>query len=170
MRALLLASLLAIAAPAAAQSTGFDRLTPSLPTAGERHAADIASWGTAIAAVTLDGVATWRQHCRSQWDECEGAIVRSGLRVGITYGAAFLVKRIVQRSRPCAPDCGIDDPSSSFYSAHTAIAFSTVGGSRLAFSLPLAVGTGGLRVAAGKHWLTDTLVGAGAGLLVSRIR
>ncbi len=50
------------------------------------------------------------------------------------------------------------------------VGFSTVGSSRLAFSLPLAIGTGGLRVAAGKHWVSDVLVGAGVGLLTSRIR
>lgn len=92
------------------------------------------------------------------------------LRTGVTYGLVGLAKWLLPRERPCAPACGIDGADQSFFSGHTAIAFSTVGGPRLAFSLPLAIGTGNLRVAAGKHWITDVLVGAGVGLATSRIR
>lgn len=147
-----------------------DGLTPPLPTAGERRAADIASWGTVVAAVALDAHATWKTHCEDSWDECEGAMVRSALRVGLTLGVTQLVKMAVHRQRPCANECGFDSPNSSFYSMHTALAFSTLGGPRLAFALPLSVGTGGLRIAAGKHYLTDVLVGVGVGALTSRIR
>lgn len=149
---------------ARAQSTSFDRLTPPLPTAGERRAADIASWATAIAAVALDTKASFEAPDRTR------ALEREGARLGIVYGAAFAVKYLVHRGRPCAPDCGIDNPDFSFFSAHTAVAFSTIGGPRLAFTLPLAVTTGGLRIAAGKHWLTDVLAGAGVGWLTSRLR
>jgi membrane-associated phospholipid phosphatase len=83
-----------------------------------------------------------------------------GLRLGVTYGAAFAAKKLVHRERPCAPlDCGIDNPDFSFYVGHTALAFSTLGGPRLSVALPLAISTGGLRVAGGKHYLTDVLVG-----------
>jgi membrane-associated phospholipid phosphatase len=164
-------ALLAACRVAGAQALPIDRYTPPLSTAAERHAADVASWVTVSAAVALDAHATWKTHCQGSWDECEGAIVRSGLRVGVTYGAVFLVKALVHRQRPCAPsDCGSDSPDFSFYSAHTALAFSTLGGPRLAVSLPLAIGTGGLRIAAGKHYLTDVLTGAAVGALTSRIR
>lgn len=162
MKTVLLLVMLA-ASPAAAQSTALDRLTPALPEGG-RLTADIASYVLPAVLVTLDTLASWKAPDRARAFELQGA------RIGITYGAAFLVKGLVHRSRPCAPACGIDDPTSSFWSAHTAIAFSTVGGPRLAIALPLAIGTGGLRIEAGKHWLTDTLAGAGAGWLASRLR
>lgn len=140
------------------------------PTAAERHAADLASWVTVGLAVAGDVVGTWQGHCRDTWDHCEVALVKSGLRYGVNIGATQLVKHLVHRDRPCAPSCGVDAPDQSFFSGHTAIAFSTVGGARLAFSVPLAIGTGGLRVAAGKHWASDTVVGALVGLATSRIR
>ena len=90
-----------------------------------------------------------------------------GARIGVTYGVGLAVKGLTKRDRPCAPDCGLGD---SFYSLHTALPFSAVGGPRLAFVLPFAISTGGLRVAADKHWLTDVLAGAGAGYLASLIR
>lgn len=144
-------------------------MLPSMAAAQDyKKASDIASWVTLGTAVALDAHATIGK-CDGQ-DECYHAIVTTGLRVGITLGATALVKHFVQKDRPCAPACGIDSPDSSFFSGHTALAFSTVGGPRLAFSLPLAIGTGGLRVAAGKHYWEDVLVGAGVGLLTSRIR
>lgn len=148
--------------PVSAQSVALDKLTPALPTAGERAAADWASWGTALTAVALDTKASWDAPDRLHAFELEGA------RIGITYGAVFLVKALAHRARPCAPSCGVDNPESSFYSAHTALAFSTLGGSKWALSL--GVTTGGLRVAAGKHWLTDVLTGAFAGWATSRVR
>lgn len=163
-------ALVCVARPVAAEPLPVDRFTPPLPTVGERHAADVASWITAGAAVALDVHATWNTHCQSSWDECEAALVRSGLRVGVTYGAVFLIKALVHRERPCGIDCGIDDRYASFYSAHTALAFSTLGGPRLAVSLPLAISTAGLRVAGGKHYLTDVLAGAAIGAVTSRIR
>ena len=135
-----------------------------LPTETQRKVADAASWATAFTTVALDTRASWdcldRRRC----------FTTQGARLGVTYGVVYLVKKIVYRKRPCYPDCGIDNQFSSFYSAHTALAFQSVGGPRLMFTIPLSIGTGGLRVAAGKHWITDTLVGAGAGLITSRIR
>ena len=141
-----------------------EEVRAALPSASGRQAADIASWGTALTAVGFDTNASWdcadRAHCFQM----------QGIRIGVTYGVVWIAKRVVGRDRPCAPECGIDNPHSSFYSAHTALAFQTIGGPRLSVSLPLAISTGGLRVMAGKHWITDTLVGAAAGLLTSRIR
>lgn len=168
MKALFLFVLLVIARSAGAQALPIDSLTPPLPNATARTMADVASWATVIAAVALDAKATIGG-CHSQ-DVCYRAVLFTGLRVGATYGAVFAAKQLVHRTRPCAPACGIDNPDFSFYSAHTALAFSAIGGPRLAISLPLAVSTGGLRVAAGKHYLTDVLVGAGVGLATSKIR
>ena len=135
-----------------------------LPTEMQRKVADAASWATALTTVALDTRASWDCPDRRRCFTTQGA------RLGVTYGVVYLVKKLVHRKRPCYPDCGIDNQFSSFYSAHTALAFQSVGGPRLMFTIPLSIGTGGLRVAAGKHWITDTLVGAGAGLLTSRIR
>ncbi|MEY4762542.1 MAG: hypothetical protein RLZZ200_2398 [Pseudomonadota bacterium] len=179
VKRIVLSIVLAVSLPRlAAAQTSFDRFTPALPTEGERRVAEIASWATLLTAVALDARATIGK-CDGQ-DQCYRAVVMTGLRVGVTLGATALVKKLVHRTRPCAKGfsdaagydsaCGIDDPDASFYSGHTALAFSTLGGPRLAFALPLSVGTGGLRVAAGKHWLTDVLVGAGVGALTSRIR
>lgn len=153
-----------IASSSYGQAVGIDKWTPSFPTAGERKAADIASWVTVLTDVALDTRASWQSEDRRR------AFLLQGVRIGVTYGAAFPVKKLIRRQRPCAPSCGTDDPSQSFYSAHTALACSTLGGPRMAFSLSLAGGTGGLRVGADKHWLTDILAGCAAGLATSRIR
>lgn len=149
---------------ASAQPLPIDRPVHAFPSAGARQAADVVSWGTVLAAVALDTKASWDNPERGR------AFALQGVRLGVTYGAVLIVKQLTHRIRPCAPACGIDDPSSSFYSAHTAYVFSTLGGPRLAVSLPLAVSTGGLRIVAGKHWLSDVLVGAGVGFLTSKIR
>lgn len=141
-----------------------------LPTAGERKAADIASWATDVTVIALDVRATWKAHCEDTWDACEAALFKTGLRYGTVYGATFLLKKAFARTRPCAPACGSDNPDFSFPSGHTASAFAAVGGPSIYVAVPLAVTTGGLRIAAGKHWLTDTLFGAGIGLAASRIR
>ncbi len=159
-----------MAAPVFGQALPIDKWTPPFPTAGERNAADIASWVTVAATVALDAKASWDCGPDATGESRAQCFVRQGLRTGITYGAAFAVKTLVHRTRPCAPDCGIDDPSQSFYSAHTALAFQAIGGPRLAFVLPLAIGTGGLRIAADKHYLTDVLTGAAVGWAVSHIR
>lgn len=149
---------LMLVTPAYAQSTGFDRLTPPLPTAGERRAADIASLVTVGAALALDFKAAWDSRERTH------DLQLFAVRAGITYGWASIAKGLVNRRRPDGSN------NLSFYSMHTAYAFSTLGGPRVAVSLPLAVSTGGLRIAAGKHYLTDVLVGAGVGALTSRLR
>lgn len=150
-----------------AQSVALDRLTPAFPTVHERKAAEIASWATVLVALALDTKASWDRPDRVR------AFLLQSARLTVVYGGAALVKPFVGRSRPCAAlseGCGIDQSNASMFSAHAASAFSGIGGASLRFSLPLAIGTGGLRIAAGKHWLTDTLAGAGVGLLASRIR
>lgn len=148
---------LLVSAPARAQSVAVDRWTPALATVQERRAADVASWATVLTAMALDTKASWDAPDRTR------AIEQQALRTLVVFGGALLVKTVVHRDRPCAPACGIDHARESFFSAHAAAAFSTRQWS-------FAITTGGLRVAAGKHWLTDVLVGAGVGALTSRIQ
>ena len=163
-RLFVLLCLVALAQPAVGQPVAIDRLTPPLPTSAERHVADAASWATVVAAEALDAWASWKAPDRLHAFELQGA------RAAATYAAVFVAKVAAHRARPCAPDCGIDNPDFSFFSGHAALAFSTLGGPRLAIGLPLAISTGGLRVAAGKHYLTDVLMGAAVGALTSRLR
>lgn len=136
----------------------------ALPSAHARKLADAASWGTVLAVTALDARASWQCADRARCFE------KQAIRTGVVYGAVFAAKLLVHRARPCAPACGLDNPRFSFFSGHTALAFASIGGPRLEVAVPLAIGTGGLRVAAGKHWATDTMVGAGVGWLASRIR
>jgi hypothetical protein len=166
MKRLLLAIVvvLSVAGPLAAQSTTLD---PDLafPTQAGRRAADIASWGTVLTAIALDTKASWDAPDRHR------AFLLQGARIGATYAASQLTKHFVGRTRPCAglPEgCGHDAPDESFYSMHTAFAGQAVGGPRLAFTFPLLIGTGELRAAAGKHELTDVIVGGFAGWLAGR--
>lgn len=154
----IVALLTCLAAPAAAQGTSFDRLTPALPTAGERRAASIASWVTVGTLIALDTRASWKR------DDRAFALQMEGVRLFATFTVATLAKGLAHRERPDGSD------RQSFYSMHTAMAFQTLGGPRVLVAVPLSVGTGGLRIAAGKHWLTDVLVGAGVGSLTSRLR
>lgn len=123
--------------------------------------ADIASYATVAVPVAQD---VW-QSCRPVQSH---ACINQGLRLGLTWGVATIVKKVVHRNRPCAPECGIDSPSSSFYSLHTAFAASTIGGPK--FALYWSVGTGAGRVVGLKHHVTDVLAGFGAGVAAGRIR
>lgn len=141
-----------------AQATKFDNLTPYLPTATERKVADWVSLGTVGTSLALDFKSAWDSKDRTH------DLQLFAVRAGITYGWASIAKGLVNRRRPDGSN------NLSFYSMHTAYAFSTLGGPRVAVSLPLVVSSGGLRIAAGKHYLTDVLVGAGVGALTSRLR
>ena len=82
--------------------------------------------------------------------------------MGVSVGVNLAVKNMVSRDRP--------DHSNrfSFYSGHTSNAFAAAGW-RYEVGIPIAIGTGYLRAAANKHYLTDVAVGAAAGLLASRV-
>jgi membrane-associated phospholipid phosphatase len=136
--------------------------TWKLPTAAGRKAADIASWATAGTLVTLDAIHS------AKADNPGRAFTVQGARIGVTYGGVWLAKTLVHRTRPCAPECGIDNPFLSFYSGHSATAGQAIGGARLSITLPLALGTGGLRILAGKHYFTDVVAGELAGYAASR--
>jgi membrane-associated phospholipid phosphatase len=95
------------------------------------------------------------------------------------------VKYLVARERPSVHLGQREGPPSldddvSFYSGHTSTAFALVAAAAevaslrgyphagwiWALGLPLAAGVGYLRIAAGKHYLSDVLVGAAVGTLV----
>lgn len=165
MKKLLVAAmLLACVTKGHAQATAIDKPFKPMPSATARHVADLTSWGTALTPVVIDTVDAWQSPHRKD------ALIAEGERVAVVYGATFAAKFLVQRIRPCAPACGSDDPNTSFWSGHTAIAFSTIHGKHASIQLSLAATTGGLRVLAGKHWLTDVLAGAAAGYAASFIR
>lgn len=126
--------------------------------------AEAASYVTAVMPVVLDANVSWGCQDRVRCFE------KQGLRIGVAYGIAFLAKRFIHEDRPCAPSCGVDRANSSFFSGHTMLPFTAMGGPHLAVVVPFGVSTGGLRIAAGKHWWWDTAVGAGVGVLTSRIR
>lgn len=101
------------------------------------------------------GLEAWRNH--SDWH----ALVRQGERTGLVIGLSFATKYLVHRQRPCAPsDCAPDNPSFSFFSMHTALTSNALARHNLGLSISFSVGEGYMRVAANKHWVTDTLIGA----------
>ena len=144
-------------ATVSAQGTGFDRLTPAFPQGG-RKAADIASALTVAAVIAFDAKASWHASDRRR------AFVLQGVRVFSVFTFTTLIKGLVARERPDGSD------RLSFYSMHTAFAFQTRGGPRASIMVPLAIGTGSLRIGANKHWLTDVLAGAAMGAVTSGLR
>jgi membrane-associated phospholipid phosphatase len=146
-----------------AQPVALDRFTPPLPVE-HRRTAEILSNVTLYTTVGIDAWQSWQAEDRTS------AFVKQGVRVGLTEGIVYLTKRIAHRTRPCAPACGIDHADTSFPSGHTALAFASIGRRHVAFTVPMAAGTGALRVASGKHWATDIAAGALMGALSSFIR
>lgn len=97
--AVLVGVVLALAAAGTGVASAETRL--QLPGSGQRRAAAIASWVTAAAAVALDARASWQAPDRDR------ALVLQGVRLGVTASIVMTVKRLVPRTRPCAPDdCG----------------------------------------------------------------
>lgn len=141
-----------------------DSLTPPASNAKVQRAAEIASWITVGVNVAMDAVDAARSTNRPR------AYATMVARDAIVTMAIWGIKKSVHRARPCAPECGIDEPDTSFLSGHTAWAFQTIGSNHRALSLSLAVGTGAGRVVGKKHWLTDVLAGAALGWGVSWVR
>jgi membrane-associated phospholipid phosphatase len=123
---------------------------------GHRRIADAASTAAVAANVGAELVAAWRAPHRGQALRCEA------LRHGILLAATEGTKALVHRTRPDGSD------RKSFYSEHTALAVLDSGW-KLELSIPIALGAGYGRAAAGKHYTSDILVGAAAGLLAGRI-
>lgn len=129
-----------------------------LPTETGRRIADVASWGTLAAAIAVDTV---------ECDRRLSCFLAEAGRLGIVAAATSITKHQIHRDRPCAPVCGLEDSGASFFSGHTAVAFSAVR-RRPWIVVPLAIATGVLRVSAGKHWMTDVAAGAFVGTMTSR--
>lgn len=104
----------------------------------------------------------------------------------ISFGVNEIVKRCINRPRPYmyfegAPQSEIEDGdcNNSFYSRHTALAFTGAGFTTfmicqyfpdskwkipvIAASFSLATASGVMRIASGNHFMTDVLVGAVVG-------
>lgn len=170
------------------------------PTSGARKTADDAStvllyamaaapYATALANVVARG---------GSWRDAAGLALVNSEALGIAVGATFLLKGVVGRERPYATaeglatfcaghpsdaQCG-SDRNASFFSGHSAIAFTSAGlvcTEQLAFGPPgadaLACGsaflvagaTAMLRIVADMHYATDTFAGAGIGLVAGML-
>lgn len=121
-----------------------------------RKLADGISTGLVGVNVAGSVIEAWRHSDRKHALGCVA------LRNGLTVGSVELVKLVVHRTRPDGSD------RKSFYSEHTALAAVNTGW-RLQVSLPIMIGAGYGRAAAGKHFATDILTGAGVGLLSVRV-
>ncbi len=150
MKALLL--LLLAAAPAAAEGTPFAWTPP------HRTAANVISWGTAIVSVGLDTVRSFKaDHRRVAFGEQACGLAIAGLAMRTT-------KHFVDRERPDRSD------HRSFYSGHTTYsAVSVRRGWGFGFGVSLTVDTALFRQAAAKHYPSDTIVGALAGVGVQAL-
>jgi len=153
---LIAVSLLGAPPAALGQPVAGDRLIT--PWTSHRPAADRASTELVIVAIAID---TW--HAAHASDP-KRALWLEAARQGCAQGSSQLVKRVITRTRPDGSD------RQSFWSAHTATTAATIGGVRVAISVPLTIGVGYLRIAAGKHWLTDTLAGGVVGYACSFVR
>ncbi len=112
-----------------------------------------------IAVGTVMGLDAWRSLVKTD----KATRLSYACRTGLAAGASMGLKALIDRPRPDGSD------HKSFPSQHTAQAFAAAQG----WSYSLAVTTGWGRMAAGKHYLTDVLAGAGIGALsqwVCRVR
>lgn len=142
MKVLLL--LLCLSTPVAAQEW---------PLSQQHTAAVVSDWLVA-GQIGVDTVHSLLSENKKQALGCQA------FRVGLTVAAAEATKRLVHRQRPDGSDFN------SFYSEHSAIAMVSSG---WRFQYSVAIGTGYLRVAAHKHYISDVLTGFGAGYLARRV-
>lgn len=117
-----------------------------------RHLSDVSVYS----AIGLDILHSWRAPDQKRAFGCQAK------RMLATVAVSELTKRIVHRERPDGSD------HFSFFSEHTAMSMASSGW-RYEVGVPVAVGAGYLRMAAHRHYLTDVIVGAGVGLLATRI-
>lgn len=150
MRTILL--ILLAAAPVYAEGTPFQWAPP------HRQTANVISWGTAIGSVGLDTVRSFKaDHRRVAFGEEACGLAIAGLAMRTT-------KHFVHRDRPDGSD------ARSFYSGHTTYsAVSARRGWGFGFGVSLAVDTALFRQAAAKHYPSDTIVGALAGVGVQAL-
>lgn len=119
-----------------------------------QKAADIISYGTVAANITLDTIHSYRSDDRSR------AFTREGLRIGITIGITELIKHNVSKERPDGSDF------KSFPSEHTALAAATQGWN-FYIGIPLTFGTATGRVVAKRHDIIDVSTGAAIGSIIN---
>lgn len=143
-----------------------------------------------LAGVGVGAPLVFRKDTWSQRFQESGVMLQAA---SMTLLATNVTKVIARRARPFTHDgpsgrAPISDDNWSFFSGHTALSFSIVTASRsMAASrgattskclwtwvgFPVASTIGYMRIAAGKHYLTDVLVGAavgvGVGTLVPRL-
>lgn len=108
---------------------------------------------------------------KNHWFDQTKNLVLSSL---LTSGATYLLKGEINKQRP-----GDSDNFNSFPSGHTSLAFSTATvlfeefkdtSPLLAYSgYVFAIGTGGLRMANNAHFFSDVLVGAGLGIIITKL-
>lgn len=144
MKGLVFALILAFAAPAGAQSTFGAWPEP------QRPIADTASNIVVAAQIGIDTIHGWRSSDRSTAFACQA------IRLGVTIGAAELLKRIVHKERPDGSDF------KSFPSMHTGVAMASAGWN-FRIGIPIAAGVGALRMGANKHDWKDVLAGGAIG-------
>ena len=114
------------------------------------NAANIASYIPVAASIVYDSYKSYKSEDRKR------AFTFQAAKLGTNLAAAELIKLAVHRCRPDNSDC------KSFPSEHTEL---TAMGSSISVSIPLAAGTGYLRMAANKHYLTDVASGLLIGFL-----
>lgn len=137
-------------------------LMPRWLWAQSEHAANVVSNVAVAASFGVQAYDAWRVEDRKR------ALIMTGARIGTVAGATWLLKTLIHRDRPCAPDnCGLEKPDASMPSGHTAFAFSA-SGSHFMVTWTLGGLTAGGRVVARKHHITDTLVGAAIGGAAAR--
>jgi hypothetical protein len=145
VRAALLVAALLVAVPASAQEPHPYEWSPE-----HRRLAGLISDGLLGVQLTLDTIHTFRQPDKWAAFKCQS------MRYSAALGAAETTKRLVPRTRPDGSD------QKSFFSMHTALAFSASGW-KVEIGIPIGAGVAYGRMAADKHFLTDVLVGAAAG-------
>jgi membrane-associated phospholipid phosphatase len=158
-----MALLLMLSAPIAAQDgtlpAGSDEPAIFTWQPPARRTADIISTSAVFAQIGLDTIRSFRAENKKR------AFLAQGCEMGIAIGLAEAAKALIPRARPDRSD------RKSFFSEHTAIATAAGGASwrghgwSLGATVALDVGTGYLRMAAGKHNLSDVVIGAGVGAL-----
>lgn len=140
--------------PVYAQSTPQDTVVRDvvrLNNSTARTAVDWASTGVVIGSLVVPCIhdRTWR------------CVVNEGLQVGSTVLSAELVKHFVHRTRPDGSD------RKSFFSEHTAIACAATIRSSYWYICPSVAY---MRMAADRHYMTDTLAGGFIGTLSTTIQ
>ena len=128
------------------------------------HVDDVLEFVPHLAMVLPDG---WLGPSRYSWRERAALTVTGSL---ITELIVQPVKRLVHSERPDGSDCR------SFPSGHTARAFMGAELLRIAYGgwvpyagYAVAAATGVMRMAAGRHWFTDVVAGAGIGIFSAQM-